>query len=298
MSWKDLSIKEKADLTDDKYIWSVYCHISPSNKRYIGITSRNPEKRWNKGYGYVRHKYIYNAIKKYGWNSFKHEILYTKLTKGQAEILEKSLIHFYKTKNKEFGYNLTDGGEGVSGRITSEETKRKISQAHKGKHIKGHPHTEESKRKLSISHLGKKFTEEARYHMSLAQRGKKMKAHVIEILKTANSKAVICIETGKEYKSIKEASEKTGIADSSIGMCCNKKLLSAGKLHWKFKLDIDYRIVESKVTKKIYCEELNKIFNSIREASLETGIPFNCISNVICGVCKTAGKLHWRRIYE
>lgn len=298
MKWNDLTMSQRSDLTDNKYIWSVYCHTTPSNKKYIGITSQNPKKRWSYGYGYNRHKYFNNAINKYGWNNIKHEILYTKLTKGQAEILEKSLIHFYKTKDRDFGYNLTNGGEGVSGRIVSDETKRKISQANKGRHIKGHPHTEESKRKLSIANTGRKHTDEERYKMSLAHKGKKLKPSTIEKVKEANYKAVICIETNKEYKSIKEASEKTGICYRSIAFCCNKKTLSAGKLHWRFKSDIDYKIVESKSNRKVYCEELKKSFNSIKEAAIETGISKSCISNAVCGVCKTAGKLHWRRIYE
>lgn len=32
--------------------YTVYKHISPSNKVYIGITSRKPELRWRKGNGY------------------------------------------------------------------------------------------------------------------------------------------------------------------------------------------------------------------------------------------------------
>ena len=32
--------------------YTVYKHISPSGKVYIGITKRKPEYRWNKGKGY------------------------------------------------------------------------------------------------------------------------------------------------------------------------------------------------------------------------------------------------------
>lgn len=34
-------------------IWTVYEHISPSNKIYVGITSRNPKHRWDNGKGYT-----------------------------------------------------------------------------------------------------------------------------------------------------------------------------------------------------------------------------------------------------
>ena len=55
----------------------VYKHVSPSHKVYIGITSRKPKKRWVNGEGYSNNDYFTKAIKKYGWDNFKHEILYT-----------------------------------------------------------------------------------------------------------------------------------------------------------------------------------------------------------------------------
>lgn len=52
-------------------------------------------------------------------------------------------------------------------------------------------------------------------------------------------KPVICIETGVIYKSIKDASEKTGVCLTSIGCCCNKTCgrITAGGFHWRFYED-------------------------------------------------------------
>ena len=61
-------------LNEKKYV--VYKHVSPSGKLYIGITSQKPELRWNYGRNYKENPYFYNAIQKYGWDSFQHEILY------------------------------------------------------------------------------------------------------------------------------------------------------------------------------------------------------------------------------
>lgn len=48
--------------------WTVYMHISPSGKRYIGVTSKtNVEDRWRNGKGYQKCPYFYKAIQKYGW---------------------------------------------------------------------------------------------------------------------------------------------------------------------------------------------------------------------------------------
>jgi len=109
----------------------VYIHISPSNKRYIGITCQKPKKRWGKnGKGYERQEYFYRAIEKYGWDNFQHIIIAKGLTKEIAEWLEMELIKIWDTTNKEKGYNQTKGGEGG---IPTEDIKKKISENRKGK---------------------------------------------------------------------------------------------------------------------------------------------------------------------
>ena len=45
---------------------------------------------------------------------------------------------------------------------------------------------------------------------------------------------VICIETGKVYKSLIDASNDTGINRMCIGNCCKGKQKTAGKFHWKY----------------------------------------------------------------
>lgn len=58
--------------------YTVYMHISPNNKKYIGVTKNKPEKRWGYGNNYKSSPMFYKAIKKYGWNNIEHKILYTK----------------------------------------------------------------------------------------------------------------------------------------------------------------------------------------------------------------------------
>lgn len=121
-------------MQENNYV--VYKHTSPSNKVYIGITSRNPEKRWGKnGNKYLRHKHFYNAIQKYGWDNFKHEILFENLTKEEACQKEIELIAFYKSNDRSFGYNQSTGGEsghaGCIGRKYSKEERLKIAKATK-----------------------------------------------------------------------------------------------------------------------------------------------------------------------
>ena len=91
--------------------FKVYMHTSPNNKRYIGITSQRPKRRWGKdGYGYVGNGYFYRAIQKYGWDNFQHEILFDGLTKEEAEQKEIELIAFYDSTDPSKGFNITAGG--------------------------------------------------------------------------------------------------------------------------------------------------------------------------------------------
>ncbi len=64
--------------------YCVYKHTSPNGKVYIGITRQNPIKRWMNGKGYAHNTHFYNAILKYGWSNFRHEILFTGLTREDA----------------------------------------------------------------------------------------------------------------------------------------------------------------------------------------------------------------------
>ena len=113
--------------------WTVYKHTNKINgKSYIGITSRNPEERWGKNGGNYRgvkgkHCCFYNAILKYGWDNFTHDILINGLTKSEACAKEKELIVFYNSKAP-YGYNLTNGGEGTSGYELSCDARNARSQ--------------------------------------------------------------------------------------------------------------------------------------------------------------------------
>ena len=139
--------------------WTVYEHITPSGKRYIGITSReNPNQRWRNGNGY-KDTLFGRAIEKYKWENIQHNILFDDLTEKEAKWLENYLICYYWTfvgfKNSK-GYNMTLGGEGTVGWKPSKETRRKQSEAHKGEKNPNyckHP-TEETRRKQSEANKG------------------------------------------------------------------------------------------------------------------------------------------------
>ena len=120
--------------------YCVYIHTSPSGKKYVGQTCQIPEYRWGGGKNYYENLYFTNAINKYGWNSFSHEIIADELTSEQADKLECELIKKYNTTDPNFGYNIQHGGHG--GQTHSEETKRRISEScsrvHRGPFSESH----------------------------------------------------------------------------------------------------------------------------------------------------------------
>ena len=92
-------------------MYTVYEHVFPNKKRYIGITSQNPERRWQRGYGYKTQYFINLAIEKYGWDNIQHNILETNLTEKEAKAKERYYISKYKTNDLKYGYNRTVGGD-------------------------------------------------------------------------------------------------------------------------------------------------------------------------------------------
>ena len=111
--------------------YTVYKHTVPNGKVYIGITTQNPEKRWNKGNGYRYNKSFFSDIIKYGWYNIKHEILFENLSRTKAEKIEKELIEKYNSYHPYFGYNSDTGGLGchVSGHSRPDYVKDKIRKS-------------------------------------------------------------------------------------------------------------------------------------------------------------------------
>lgn len=195
--------------------YSVYIHTNLVNgKKYIGITSTKPSYRWNSGMGYSRQPKFFNAIKKYGWYSFEHQIFKDNLPEQCAKTLEKILISVYDTI--ENGYNVTIGGEGGLGRIVSDETKRKISEATKGR---------------IGSNLGKHFTEEHKKKISESRKGRAVGGRV--------PKAIIQIKDGvfvAEYRCGADAAKALNKKSCAhIYQCLNNERKKAYGYEWKYK---------------------------------------------------------------
>lgn len=206
--------------------WTVYMHTNKINgKRYIGITSFTAEERWRHGKGYTT-GYFKNAISKYGWDAFEHEILFTDLSEDDAKGKEVELIAKYNTQDKNYGYNLTAGGDGIVGFKFSEESRAKMSESAKNKVIdysKVRPHppiTEETRQKMSKNNTGagnpnygRKHTEEELEKMSATHRKE------VGLLDDFGNVVMI-------FQSTVEAGEYFGVCKTTVAKCCRGVLKS------------------------------------------------------------------------
>ena len=102
-------------LSDKIYIYSgVYMIVFPNNKKYIGI-SNNIRRRMNQhNIDFRNNLPIENAIQKYG--KITEFILLEEIKPENRQEMrekEKFWISKYHSNNKNFGYNVSEGGDGA-----------------------------------------------------------------------------------------------------------------------------------------------------------------------------------------
>ncbi len=176
-----------------------------------------------KGHG-NRFKELRSRSKYWKWTAEKYGVIANIVAHGLSEneafLLEKKLIKIYGRKNLGTGnlVNLTEGGDGTSGYVCTEEHKEKISKA-----TKGRKHTEEYKRYMSEIMSGRVLSEETKNKLSIKMRSCNV-----------NSKKVICIETGEIFNSASEAARSISGDPSCISKCCLGKINSHKGFRFKY----------------------------------------------------------------
>ena len=192
----------------------VYRHITPDGKSYVGCTTKSIQGRWNEGY---LHCVRFNeAVKEYGWNGMKHEIIAENLSEEEAFNLEIEMIAKFQSDNPKYGYNISKGGKSTfRGLKHTEKTKRQMSASATGRVF-----TESHCRNLSNSLKGKLVGEKNPMYgkpKSLETIKKQYKAHKKEmkpiIQKDANGNVL------NIFFSMHEATRRTGVNRNCIKRC-------------------------------------------------------------------------------
>ena len=252
--------------------YSLYVHINKiNNKRYYGITSQKPKDRWRNGKGYKNHKnnkkdtYFYNAIRKYGWDNFKHEVLFEGLTKEEACLLEQCYIVLYDTTNRNKGYNRTTGGESFN---HTDDTKKALSDLYKGENnpFYGKHHTEETRKRISEKIKSERCGENnPMYGKHL---NKEHKQKISEKLSGENHPFY----------------GKKGILSPNYGKTFTEE--------HKKKISESHKGKNNPSSKSVYVIELDMTFDTITECAKYLNCTNTNISNVLRGKSKTAKGYH------
>lgn len=166
----------------------IYKIIFPNGRIYIGQTTCSLKCRKqqhlyeaNRPSG-ERYSYkLYRAIRKYS-DQLRWEVLYDNIPEDQLNIAEICAIYTFDSYYN--GYNSTLGGDGNRGYVPSQETrnklsiinqgkrlsaetKKKISESGKGKHII----SAEARKKLNIGKIGLHHSEEHKKNISRSLKG-------------------------------------------------------------------------------------------------------------------------------
>ncbi|MBE6031222.1 MAG: hypothetical protein E7225_06465 [Clostridiales bacterium] len=239
----------KEDLKNLTYY--VYKHTFPNGKVYIGITKKNPEKRWQRGYGYITQKPMWDAILEFGWDNIKHEILYEGLSEEEARKKEHFLIARNKSVYGQNGYNSTTGGfeSRTVYDIRFEMPILKLNQ--EGKIVEKYDRLEDAAKELSLSPI--KLLDVC---INNGERKKLLRgSHPVDMLDRLPEKEINELyfingfmweyeerivqysmngEFVAEYHNSNEATRATGI--KNIYRCCNGRVdtPSAGGYVWRY----------------------------------------------------------------
>lgn len=167
-------------MIDKKIIKGVYCLTSPSGKRYVGIgmSKKGIKVRWDsyKNLNCNRQPKLYKALKKYGPENFKYEVILETDDADNAYRSEMYLIDVWNLQDNEFGYNIDAGGS--CGRLNKKLSKEEIEKRTKTRKDNGfvswnkglkNPYSKETLLKMSASRtpklIGQKRSEEVKQKM-------------------------------------------------------------------------------------------------------------------------------------
>lgn len=256
-------------------MFSVYKHIFPNGKVYIGITGQSLSRRWQRGEGYKHQPQMINAIHKYGWDNIQHVVVKSGLSREEAEILEIELIKEFDSTNPLNGYNRESGGN-VNKTISAETIER-----------------------VRLAHLGKRQSKETRVKRSQSIK----KAHQSGLFDNADRSFLHSDAYREKISNIRRLTWSD--PEYRRKMSEKSKTVQSDAVYKKQKSETAKRInniseIKAKFTgenngksKPCVCVETGIEYPCVADASRRTSAPLNSIAMCCRGIRKTAGGFHW-----
>lgn len=256
-------------------MWKVYKRTCPNGKVYIGITSKSLEERM--GSCYQNNLDFALAIKKYGKENIKSEVLEECETYDDARILEDYYIDLFQDicYNKAGNHKNTRNNASAQSCLHSDSCTVEPPQ----ETLNIRPHYKE--------HI-----------VPLTPKPKNRRSCPIDVYNLEG-------EYINTYPSAKEASLALGVNHGDIISCC-KGFKSDGKARYQvkgyiFRYSLDK--LEEFPEEHHQCKKVNqytkegkyiKTFDSLTDAWLETGASIGSIGKVCKGLAKTSGGFVWK----
>ena len=203
---------------------------------YVGKTTFSLRERWRR-HCYDAHKrklqtYLARAIRKYGERAFEIR----KLEECVTNLSEREKYWIQELRTYEHGYNLTLGGEGIPGIKRSDETKRKISNANKGRKF-----SKEHKKNLSRSKRGRPSWNKGLTGEENPLHGRTRPVEIREKISKSKHKKIVQLSLSGEYirtyNSLQDASNAVGISHGNIVKVCQGKRNKSGEFRWMYFSD-------------------------------------------------------------
>jgi hypothetical protein len=181
-----------------------------------------------------------NAWNKYGENLFEFSCVET--VNNPEELIEREQFWIDKLKSVQNGFNLRKHARSNLGIKYSEESKQRISDAHRGvpldeerrKRMLGKPVSKETRLKISEAQRGRPrapHSEETKRKLSEANRGKTLSAEHRQKLSDAHrgiSKGPHTEETRRKMSEAQRGKSKPPISDEH-----RRKLSESGRKAWE-----------------------------------------------------------------
>ena len=295
--------------------------------KYVGRRKCDKYGTWKSYLGSGRA--FKQALKKYGKENFKREIIAWYETEEELNNAEAKLIEELNAVRDRTYYNLSVGGNVCAGFHIPEESKeimrRKISASYTDERRKKYSERMKQHNPNADGHIfrGKKLPKEQVEAMRERAKGspglkgkdnpmygKRGEQHPLYGEKSPFAISVRCIETGETFATYKEAGEHFGTSGSQISRCCNGYNKTCMGFHFektsqpkieKKKTKEEKEKIANAITgnnnpmaKPVMCVETGVIYGAAYEAGRAYDICGEAISNCCKGRSHTAAKVHWR----